>query len=35
MTPPHWRNIFVFSIVMGAVYTLVFLGAAGFFEAVP
>ena len=32
---PRWRDLIIFSLVTGAVYTCVVLGAAGFFEAVP
>ena len=31
---PRWRDLMIFSLVVGAVYTFVLLGAAGFFEAV-
>jgi len=31
----RWRDLLTFSLVVGAVYTLILLGAAGFFEAVP
>ena len=31
----RWLDLMIFSLVVGAVYTFVVLGAAGFFEAVP
>ena len=31
----RWLDLMIFSLVVGAVYTFVLLGAAGFFEAVP
>ena len=31
----RWLDLMIFSLVVGAVYTCVLLGAAGFFEAVP
>ena len=31
---PRWLDLLIFSLVTGAVYTFVVLGAAGFFEAV-
>jgi hypothetical protein len=31
----RWRDLLTFSLVVGVVYTVVLLGAAGFFEAVP
>ena len=31
----RWLDLLIFSLVTGAVYTCVLLGAAGFFEAVP
>ena len=31
----RWLDLMIFSLGVGAVYTFVLLGAAGFFEAVP
>lgn len=31
----RWLDLLIFSLVVGVVYTVVLLGAAGFFEAVP